>query len=234
MAKGLTKEAARLIGAIAKRFKAELEKMSVTDTQTEQATPDDVFEALDCILNSAPDWATQSERKPEIQLPPRPTVTVEKHDPIEVHIRWMIRRDMPEVLEIENHSFEFPWSEDDFIRVLRQRSCIAMICEYDERVIGFMIYELMANRIELLNCAVHRDFRGRTVARQMLVKLRSKLSAQRRNQILMWVRESNTSALLCFRQCGFKAVKVMPDAYNDTDEAAIVMQYQYVASGVES
>lgn len=25
-----------------------------------------------------------------------------------VHIRWMIRRDMEDVLEIENSSFEFP------------------------------------------------------------------------------------------------------------------------------
>ncbi len=37
-----------------------------------------------------------------------------------VHIRWMIRRDMAAVLEIENQSFEYAWSEDDFIRCLRQ------------------------------------------------------------------------------------------------------------------
>ncbi len=40
-----------------------------------------------------------------------------------VHIRWMIRRDMTEVLAIEDGSFEFPWTEDDFIRCLRQRNC---------------------------------------------------------------------------------------------------------------
>ena len=31
---------------------------------------------------------------------------------VRVHIRWMIRRDMPEVLAIEEDSFEFPWSEE--------------------------------------------------------------------------------------------------------------------------
>ncbi len=30
---------------------------------------------------------------------------------VRVHIRWMIRRDMPEVLAIEDESFEFPWLE---------------------------------------------------------------------------------------------------------------------------
>ena len=51
-----------------------------------------------------------------------------------VHIRWMIRRDMPEVLDIENRSFEFSWTEEDFIRCLRQRNCIGMVAEHDDRV----------------------------------------------------------------------------------------------------
>ena len=72
-----------------------------------------------------------------------------------VHIRWMIRRDMPEVLAIEEQCFEFPWSEEDFIRCLRQRNCIGMVAEHSERVVGFMIYELHKNRLHILNFAVH-------------------------------------------------------------------------------
>ena len=56
---------------------------------------------------------------------------------VRVHIRWMIRRDMPEVLAIEHASFEFPWCEEEFLRVLRQRNCIGMVAEYGERVVGF-------------------------------------------------------------------------------------------------
>src|SRR5215470_6285738 len=93
-----------------------------------------------------------------------------------VHIRWMIRRDMPEVLAIESHSFEFPWSEDDFIRCLRQRNCIGMVAERDERVVGFMIYELHRNRLHILNFAVHPDFRRHGVGHQMATKLIGKLS----------------------------------------------------------
>ena len=66
-----------------------------------------------------------------------------------VHIRWMIRRDMPAVLGIENSCFEFAWNEDDFIRCLRQRNCIGMVAEEDEQVVGFMIYELHKNRLHI-------------------------------------------------------------------------------------
>src|SRR5204862_6467086 len=61
---------------------------------------------------------------------------------VRVHIRWMIRRDMPEVLHTEQQSFEFAWTEEDFLRCLRQRNCIGMVAEHGEKVVGFMIYEL--------------------------------------------------------------------------------------------
>ncbi len=62
------------------------------------------------------------------------------------HVRWMIRRDMSDVLAIESESFEFPWSEEEFVRCLRQRNCIGMVAELDDRIVGYMIYELHKNR----------------------------------------------------------------------------------------
>lgn len=152
---------------------------------------------------------------------------------ISVHIRWMIRRDMPEVLDIENRSFEFPWSEEDFIRCLRQRNCIGMVAEYDERVVGFMIYELHKNRLHILNFAVRPEFRRRGVATAMVKKLIGKLSQQRRNRILLEIRETNLGAQLFFRDSGFRAISVLRDFYEDTTEDAYLMQYRYRSAPVE-
>ena len=146
---------------------------------------------------------------------------------LKVHIRWMIRRDMPEILEIERQSFEFPWSEEDFIRCLRQRNCIGMVAECDERIVGFMIYELHKNRLHILNFAVHRSIRRHGVGRQMAAKLTSKLSHQRRTRILLEVRETNLSAQLFFRATGFRAVSVLRDFYEDTTEDAYLMEQLY-------
>ena len=144
-----------------------------------------------------------------------------------VHIRWMIRRDMPEVLAIEGNSFEFPWSEDDFIRCLRQRNCIGMVAEHDERVAGFMIYELHKTRLHILNFAVHPDYRRRGVGAQMVEKLIGKLSYQRRTRILLEIRETNLPAQLFFRALGFKAISVLRDFYDDTVEDAYLLQFQH-------
>jgi ribosomal-protein-alanine N-acetyltransferase len=148
---------------------------------------------------------------------------------VRVHIRWMIRRDMAEVLETEDESFEFPWSEEDFIRCLRQRNCIGMVAEHENRVVGFMIYELHKNRIHVLNFAVAADYRRRGVGSQMVAKLIAKLSSQRRSRIMLEVRETNLPAQLFFRENGFRAVSVLRDYYEDTPEDAYLMQYRYRA-----
>jgi [ribosomal protein S18]-alanine N-acetyltransferase len=144
---------------------------------------------------------------------------------VRVHIRWMIRRDMPEVLAIEHSSFEFPWCEEEFLRVLRQRNCIGMVAEYGERVVGFMIYELHKNKLQILDFASHPEFRRMGIGRQMLAKLVSKLSTHRRTRIALHVRETNLSAQLFYRIQGFRAMEVTREHYPDTGEDAYLMNY---------
>ncbi|ADB17214.1 ribosomal-protein-alanine acetyltransferase [Pirellula staleyi DSM 6068] len=160
-------------------------------------------------------------------------MTTKTKTQVPVHIRWMIRRDMPEVLAIEAGAFEFPWCEEDFIRCLRQRNCIGMVAEHNERVVGFMIYELHRNRLHVLNFAVAADLRRRGIGSQMLRKLVSKLSRERRSRIMLEVRETNLSAQLFFRDLGFRAISLLRDFYEDTTEDAYLMQFRYVPTAGE-
>ena len=73
---------------------------------------------------------------------------------LKVQIRWLIRRDMPEVLEIERSCFEYVWTEEDFLCCLRQRNCIGMVSEHDHTIVGFMIYELHKMKLRIINFAV--------------------------------------------------------------------------------
>jgi len=145
---------------------------------------------------------------------------------VRVHIRWMIRRDMPEVLQTEQESFEYSWTEEDFLRCLRQRNCIGMVAEQGEKVVGFMIYELHKNKLHILNFAVNPGCRRFGVGAQMVAKLISKLSSHRRTRITLEVRETNLSAQLFFRTQGFKALRVLRSFYEDSGEDAYLLQYR--------
>lgn len=137
-----------------------------------------------------------------------------------VHIRWMIRRDMPAVLEIEELAFEYTWSESEFRRCLRQRNCIGMVAERDDRVVGFMIYELHKHHLHLLSLAVHSKHPREGIGGELLQKLYSKTYPDRRRFILTEVRETNLTAQKFFRRMGFRAVNVLRDFYEDTTEDA--------------
>ncbi len=145
---------------------------------------------------------------------------------VDVQIRWMIRRDMPEVLDIELQSFEFPWTEEDFLCCLRQRNCIGMVAERQERIVGFMIYELLKQQLHVLNFAVAPSARRQAIGAQMMDKLVHKLSQQRRHEIILEVRESNLPAQLFFRDQGLSACSVFRGYYDDTEEDAYQMRYQ--------
>ena len=67
----------------------------------------------------------------------------------------------------------------------------------------------------------------------MLAKLLGKLPHERRNRIMLEVRETNLEAQLFFKSIGFKAISVLRDFYDDTDEDAYLMQFRYQPSAEE-
>lgn len=145
-----------------------------------------------------------------------------------IHIRWMIRRDMPSVLCIEESSFEFSWTEDDFLRCLRQRNITGMVAELNDEVIGFMVYELHKNRLGLLKFVVDPLYRRSGIGSVLMEILIGKLNVDRRNRILLEVRETNLVAQKFFSRLGFKATAVLRDHYEDTPEDAYLMQYRLI------
>jgi ribosomal-protein-alanine N-acetyltransferase len=145
---------------------------------------------------------------------------------METQIRWLIRRDMADVLKIENESFENPWTEEDFLLCLRQRNCIGMVSEYEQEIKGFMIYDLHKSKLNILNFAVGEDSRRYDVGTQMVQKLTNKLSQQRRNEISLEIRETNLPAQMFFSYHGFRARHTLRNHYDDTTEDAYVMRYR--------
>ena len=154
---------------------------------------------------------------------------MEPKQKIAVTIRWMIRRDMPAILRIEHESFDCNWTEEEFLECLRQRNCIGMVAEHENRVVGYVIYELHKTRLHILNFAVASAYRRLSVGSQIIEKLINKLSTQRRQEIVLEVRESNLGAQRFYAAQGFRAVEVLRDHYPDTDDDAYVMRYSLSA-----
>ena len=93
-------------------------------------------------------------------------------------IRWLIRNDMKDVMRIDNMGFKHPYTEEDFLLLLKQRNNIGMVGSIGGHIVAFMIYELIKDRIDLKTLAVDADVRRVGIGQAMIDKLISKLSLE--------------------------------------------------------
>lgn len=140
------------------------------------------------------------------------------------YLRWLIRRDLPEVLAIEAQSFgRLAWDEDDFKRVAGHRNSIIYVAEVHERIVGYVIFELRPRRLKLLRLAVRSDHRRLGVGAALIAKLAAKLAPERRQWIDASLRETWLDALQFLKAVGFRATGLHRGHFHDPDEDAIVM-----------
>jgi len=117
---------------------------------------------------------------PSSDLPPVPPPSVP------IHIRWMIRKDMPTALQIDRESFEEPWHEEDFLLAVRARQCIPSVAvRDDERVVGFMVYEIHNAMIHMVRFAVPPAERRQGIGSMMVQNLLGKLPLAQRRRLLV-------------------------------------------------
>lgn len=139
-------------------------------------------------------------------------------------IQWMVRRDLDEVCAIENDSFDFPWSENEFVNTLKMKNCIGLVLKLKEEVLGYTIYSLSKNKIEVLNLAVKSSSRRRKYGTALLQKLISKLSLSRRQRLIIPVSEHNLGAQLFLKSNDFCATEILYNHY----ESPLMDAYKFV------
>ena len=142
----------------------------------------------------------------------------------EVHVRWAMTRDLPEVLAIES-AWPHSWDEEEYRLTLAERNVIGMIaeeCVRGEPVIAHMVYLLEKNHLEVVKFSVHPSCVRRGVGSAMIAKLYSKLSSHRRTRIAINVRETNLEGLLFLKANGFEAIRVDRGAFDGEDSYRMI------------
>lgn len=137
---------------------------------------------------------------------------------LKVHIRWMIRKDLSQVLEIENNNSQLSspigkWGKQDFLAILGDNNNIGMVAEYREKILGFFVYNLQPDKLHVYNMAVDKDYENQGIGVQLVDMLKSKLKLGRRTMLEIDVREYSLRAQLFLKKRGFLAVETVPGWY---------------------
>lgn len=156
---------------------------------------------------------------------------LESKDVLNIHCRWMVRRDLPEVLDLQKKYCRNYLSEDEHITMLRKRDNIGMVAEDLETgsIKAYMIYQLHEQSLLVLRFVtnvVEPDEAGDA----LITKLMSKLSFERRKHLHIPVPEDDLEMQLYFKDAGFRCVSI-EKGYFDDGMDAYLMQFTLLPNG---
>jgi [ribosomal protein S18]-alanine N-acetyltransferase len=135
-------------------------------------------------------------------------------------VRRALDGDFETIVEIERACFTHgAWNLNSF----KHFGCL--VCAAGEQVIGFLVARCLtldrtgeASEHEILDLAVHQDWRRRGVAKTLL---RNELASG--GKYFLEVRESNVSARSLYESMGFTEIGRRKQYYQYPEETAIVM-----------
>lgn len=131
--------------------------------------------------------------------------------PTQAQLRWIVRRDMDDVLAIDRMAFspEDRWDEAEWLTVLRQRNGIGTVCETNHDIHGAMVYSLHKSFLFIERVVVRNTDRRKGYGTQMVQRLIDKLTPQKRLSVETVVPEHMVGTQLFFASMGFVAVAIV-------------------------
>ena len=126
--------------------------------------------------------------------------------------RLMTEHDLTVILDMEQRSYEFPWTEGIFHDCLRF-GYSSWVLEMDRKIIGYGIMSLAVQECHILNLCVDSEHQGRGVGRRLLDQLLTIARARKTDTVFLEVRPTNVQALSLYFSEGFEEIGTRRNYY---------------------
>ena len=136
---------------------------------------------------------------------------------------WIQSKIIASLMPIEEASFDNPWTLKEFKRIYTQKPILGIAVEHDRKWVAFTVFKNGTRKVELLNFAVHPDYRRMGIGSRLLSEV-VLLAGER--QIFGIVSEYSTPAHLWLKANGFRATKVERNAYDVCDASAYYFSHK--------
>ncbi len=112
---------------------------------------------------------------------------------------------LDDVIEIEEESNPFPWTELNF-RDCLEKGYYALVIQRDEIFIGFAIMAISSEESHLLNIGIKKEERGLGYGEKLLNKMIIAAEVMGSKKIILEVRISNKSAYKLYDKLGIEEI----------------------------
>ena len=132
-----------------------------------------------------------------------------------------------QVAELEKLCFADPWSEKSIASELGNIWSYWVVALDGERVVGYIGSQSSADESDVMNVAVHPDYRRRGIAESLIEVLIRELKNRGSHALMLEVRDSNEPAIALYEKLGFQQVGLRKNYYHNPKEHARILRKQW-------
>jgi ribosomal-protein-alanine N-acetyltransferase len=132
--------------------------------------------------------------------------------------------DIGEVAAIERVSFDNPWTAEMFAQEIQNEFSIPLVFHLDGKLAGYLCCWEVVDEAQLLNIAVHPQFRRQGVGETMMRRLESLCVKSGIQKIILDVARRNVAARRLYCKQGYVVTGFRRRYYAESGDDALVME----------
>lgn len=140
----------------------------------------------------------------------------------------MTESHVAEIAALEKICFQDPWSERSVREELTNSLSYWLVAVNDDRVVGYVGSQTVMGESDMMNVAVHPDFRRMGYAELLIRRLVEALKDKGSYSLSLEVRAGNEPAIALYHKLGFIQVGKRPYYYRNPKEDALIMRKEWV------
>lgn len=131
------------------------------------------------------------------------------------------------VAALETICFSDPWSENSVSSELKNKLSLWLVAEENGTVAGYIGSQTCGEESDVMNVAVHPDFRRRGIAEALVNALVAELKAIGSHCLTLEVRASNVPAIALYEKMGFSEIGRRKNYYRNPREDALILRKEW-------
>ena len=132
------------------------------------------------------------------------------------------------VAELEKLCFgTAAWSEKSIASELTNELSLWLVAVEDGRLAGYVGSQTVIDETDMMNVAVHPDFRRRGIGEMMILELVEALKEKESRCLTLEVRASNEPAIGLYEKLGFQQAGRRKNYYRNPREDALILRKEW-------
>ena len=132
-----------------------------------------------------------------------------------------------QVAALEALCFSDPWSENSVASELQNPLSLWLVAVDEDRVAGYVGSQTVVGETDMMNVAVHPDYRRKGIAAELVNALTEELKAIGSHCLTLEVRASNEAAKKLYEKLGFSQIGRRPNYYRHPKEDALILRKEW-------